>query len=98
MVKRLLPIIAAAALANAALAAPPGWPGDDMPLPLSVRSPQDLAFKTEAERQYLIFNLMTTGKLAFEQADFNRAVRQWQILLRMPNLPADVDKVVRPLL
>jgi plastocyanin len=98
MVRRAAAILLLAALAPAALAAPAGWPGDEMPLPLSVKNPQDLGFKAEAERQFLIFNLMTSGKLAFEQGDYNRAVRQWQTLLRLPNLPAEVERVVRPYL
>jgi plastocyanin len=77
---------------------PPDWPGDDMPLPLQVRTPQDLAFKNEAERQYLIFNLMTGGKRAFEAGDYARAVRKWEALTKIPNLPLDVERVVRPLL
>jgi plastocyanin len=97
MVRRAAAVLWLAALAPPALAAP-GWPGDELPLPLSVKSPQDLSFKTEAERQYLIFNLMTSGKLAFEQGDYNRAVRQWATLLRLPNLSADVERVVRPFL
>ena len=35
-----------------------GWLGEELPLPLSVRTPQDLAVKNVAERQYLIFNLL----------------------------------------
>jgi plastocyanin len=86
-----------ALLASPALAAEP-WLGDEMPLPLSVKTPQDLSFKTEAERQFLIFNLMTSGKLALEAGDYNRAVQKWQTLLRLPNLPPEIDRVVRPLL
>jgi len=47
-----------------------GWPAREMPLPIVVRSPQDLTFKTEVERQYLIFNLMAGGRVAFEAGDF----------------------------
>jgi plastocyanin len=82
--------------ARAAVSDP--WLGDEMPLPLSVKTPQDLSFKTEAERQFLIFNLMTTGKLAFEAGDYSRAVQKWQTLLKMPGLPSEVERVVRPLL
>jgi len=77
---------------------PLDWPGDEMPLPLQVRTAQDLAFKNEAERQYLIFNLMTGGKRAFEAGDYARAVRKWEALTKIPNLPLDVERVVRPLL
>ena len=83
---------------SVALAQSPPWQGDEMPLPLAVKTPQDLTFKTEAERQFLIFNLMVSGKLALESGDYNRAVQKWQTLLRMPDLPAEVEKAVRPLL
>src|SRR5688500_15365660 len=86
------------AWAQQAPAPAPDWPGDDMPLPLQVRTPQDLAFKNEVERQYLIFNLMTGGKRAFESGDYARAVRKWEALTKVPNLPGDVERVVRPLL
>jgi plastocyanin len=91
----------ALAWAPPALAAPElpaDWPGDDFPLPLQSRTAQDLAFKSEAERQYLIFNLMTGGKRAFEAGDFARAMRKWDALLRVPNLPPEVTRVVQPLL
>ncbi len=83
-----------------ARAAPGGadaWPGDDMPLPLTVRTPEELAFKNEAERQYALFNLMTSGKLAFEAGDYARAMRRWEALLKLPSLPADVERAVLPL-
>jgi plastocyanin len=86
---------------GAAGAAPPAaaaWPGDDMPLPLTVHTPEDLAFKTEAERQYAVFNLMTSGKLAFEAGDYARAARRWESLLKLSSLPPDVERVVLPLL
>jgi plastocyanin len=102
----LLAVLAAASApfpwAAVARAAPPelpaDWPGDDFPLPLQSRTAQDLAFKSEAERQYLIFNLMTSGKRAFEAGDFARAIRKWEGLLRVPNLPPEVTRVVQPLL
>jgi plastocyanin len=87
-------------LAPAARAAPSvadSWPGDDMPLPITVRTPEELAFKNEAERQYAIFNLMTSGKLAFEAGDYPRALRRWEALLKLPSLPPDVERAVLPL-
>jgi hypothetical protein len=75
------------------------WPsGHEMPLPISVKTPQDLAFKSEAERQYLIFNLMAGGRLAYEAGDYHQAVREWETLLKVPNLPPDVSRVVTPML
>ena len=84
-----------AALALAALAVAPRigqaaetgrWLGDELPLPLAVKTPQDIGFKTAAERQYLIFNLMAGGKLAFQRGDYATAVDKWESLLRVPGL------------
>ena len=75
-----------------------GWPAREMPLPIVVRSPQDLTFKTEVERQYLIFNLMAGGRVAFEAGDFARAARDWEALLRLPGLPPEIGRAVSPLL
>jgi plastocyanin len=86
-------------LASAAAASPPPpWLGDELPLPLSVKSAQDLAFKNEAERQYLIFNLMAAGKLALDGQDYGLAVRKWEALLKVPGLPEEIERAVRPLL
>jgi hypothetical protein len=43
------------------------WLGDDLPLPLPVKTPQDIGFKSATERQYLIFNRSPdrTGGRAF---------------------------------
>jgi hypothetical protein len=94
-----------AALIGALLAAVPtplpgpapasmAWPSREMPLPISVRSPQDLTFKTEVERQYLIFNLMAAGRVAYEAGDFARAAHEWEALLKLPNLPPEVARAV----
>jgi len=74
------------------------WPAHDMPLPITVRNPQDLAFKTEVERQYLIFNLMASGRVAYEAGDFARAAREWESLLRVAGLAPEIARVVSPLL
>lgn len=73
------------------------WLGESMPLQLAVRSPEDLAFKAAAERQYLIFNLLTSGKLAQDRGDFEGAATRWESLLRTPALPPELDALVRPL-
>ena len=84
-----------------ATAAPAGevraWPGEEMPLPLAVRTPQDLAVKAAAEKQYLIFNLLAGGKLAFDGGDFATAAAKWEALLRVPGLDPDLEKLIRPL-
>ena len=76
---------------------PPDWLGSELPLPLAVKTPQDLAFKTVAERQYLIFNLLAAGKVAFDADDFAQAAAKWESLLQLPGLDPDVDRAVRPL-
>ena len=89
--------IATPAGAAAPEVAPPNWLGEEMPLPLAVRTPQDLAVKTLAERQYLIFNLLAGGKLAFDAGNFSVAASKWEALLRLPGLDRDTADVVRPL-
>ena len=80
-------------------AADPGsWPGEDLPLPLPVETPRDLHFKTVAERQYLIFNLLASGKVALQRGDYALAVRKWESLLKIPDLEAQIQRVVEPFL
>jgi plastocyanin len=76
---------------------PGGWLGEEMPLPLAVRTPQDLAVKAVAERQYLIFNLLAGGKLAWDSGDFATAATKWEALLRLHPLDPEVEKTIRPL-
>jgi hypothetical protein len=78
-------------------AANPGWLGEELPLPLSVKTPQDLALKAVAERQYLIFNLLARGKLAWDAGDFPTAAEKWEALLRVPGIDPELEKVVKPL-
>ncbi len=78
-------------------AAPPDWPGAELPLPLSVRTPEDMAFKAAAERQYLIFTLLAGGKLAYDRGDMDTAASRWEELLRVPGLPLELETVVKPL-
>jgi plastocyanin len=77
--------------------APAAWPGEEMPLPIAVRTPADLALKAVAERQYLIFNLIASGKLAWDRGDFATAAAKWETLLRLPNIDPEIDRVIRPL-
>src|SRR5258708_26491012 len=72
------------------------WLGTEMPLPLAVRTPQDLEFKNVAEREYLIFNLLTSGKVAWDAGDYATAAAKWEALLAVPDLEPSIDKVVRP--
>jgi plastocyanin len=74
------------------------WLGDDLPLPLPVKTPQDIGFKSATERQYLIFNLMAGGKLAYQRGDYAAAVDKWDTLLRMPGIDPQIERVVGPFL
>jgi plastocyanin len=73
------------------------WLGEEMPLPLAVRTAQDLAVKAVAEKQYLIFNLLAGGKAAWDAGDFATAATKWEGLLRVPGLDPEIDRVMRPL-
>ena len=87
-----VPLVAPAA---APIAAP--WPGEEMPLPLAVRTPQDLVVKALAERQYLVFNMLAGGKEAYDNGNFVVAATRWESLLRLPGLDAEIGRVIRPL-
>src|SRR5688572_24287577 len=94
------PTAAAAPDTKAAVApATPGgvWLGEELPLPLVVKTPQDLALKAVAERQYLVFNLLARGKLAWDAGDFATAASRWEALLKIPGIDPELDRVVRPL-
>jgi plastocyanin len=94
-----------ALLAAAILLGSPGpraaenrWLGDELPLPLPVKTPADIGFKAAAERQYLIFNLMAGGKLAYQKGDYGAAIEKWETLLRIPGLDGQIEKAVSPFL
>src|SRR5688572_19508928 len=98
----LSPAAPGAAQAQAQAQAPakpevPAWLGEELPLPLSVKTPQDLALKAVAERQYLVFDLLARGKLAWDAGDFVTAAAKWEALLRVPGIDPELDRVVRPL-
>lgn len=93
-------VVALTGAAWPAVAAPPdsrGWLGEELPLPLSVRTPQDLAVKAAAEKQYLIFNLLAGGKLAWDAGDFATAANKWEALLRVHPLDPEIERAIRPL-
>jgi len=95
-------LLASVLFAMPALAAAPapdgrGWLGEELPLPLAVRTPQDLAVKSAAEKQYLIFNLVAGGKLAWDGGDFATAATKWEALLRLHPLDPELEKTIRPL-
>jgi plastocyanin len=95
---RLLALLALPALAGSSTPdAGVAWAGESVPLPIAVRTPEDLAFKAAAEKQYLVFNLLVKGKVAWDAGDFARAADAWESLLRTPQLPADLEALLRPL-
>ena len=74
------------------------WLADELPLPLPVKTPRDITFKAAAERQYLIFNLMASGKLAYQRGEWAVAVEKWETLLHVAGLDPQVEKAVAPFL
>lgn len=96
MVSSILIVVSVLAAQPAAAKPPSAWLGEELPLPLAVRSPEDLQFKGAAERQYLIFNLLAGGKVAWDAQDWATAASKWEALLRLPDLPADVSAAARP--
>ncbi|HVU50714.1 MAG TPA: carboxypeptidase regulatory-like domain-containing protein [Polyangia bacterium] len=96
LVAALLAGVASAPLARAH-ARSGEWLGEEMPLPLAVKTAQDLAVKAVAEKQYLIFNLLAGGKLAWDAGDFAAAAAKWEQLLRVPGLDPEIERVIRPL-
>jgi len=90
-------VVGAASSAPAATPDARGWLGEELPLPLAVRTPQDLAVKAAAEKQYLIFNLLAGGKLAWDAGDFATAATKWEALLRVHQLDPELERIIRPL-
>ena len=66
-------------------------------MPLAVKTAQDLAVKAIAEKQYLIFNLLAGGKLAWDAGENATAASKWEALLRVPGLDPEIERVIRPL-
>jgi plastocyanin len=98
MVRAALIPIAVALAASAADKKPASngasdWPGERLPLPLSVKSPEDLAFKALVERQYLVFNLLAGGKLAYDRGEYASAAEKWETLLRLEGLDPAIDTI-----
>ncbi|MDY7231499.1 hypothetical protein [Hyalangium rubrum] len=93
-----LALLVAVLLALPARSAPPPEASvARMPLPVVVRTPEDKAFQATAERQYLIFNLLASGRLAYDRGDMATAASHWEELLQVPGLPMELEAVVKPL-
>ena len=73
------------------------WVGEAMPLQLVVRTPEDITFKAAAEKQYLLFNLLVGGKVAWDRGDYQDAATKWESLLRTPGVPTELVTLVTPL-
>ncbi len=85
-------------LAMPSQAGPPLEPSlAQVPLPMVVRTPEDESFQAAAQRQSLLFNLLMSGRLAYDRGDMATAAAQWEELLQVPGLPLDLATVVRPL-
>ena len=74
----------------------PDWLGADLPLPLPVHTQQDADFKKVTEKQYLIFNLLAGGKLAWDGGDFATAAQKWEALLGVKGLDVELELLLRP--
>jgi plastocyanin len=70
-------------------------PYESSPLQLTVKTPEDLAYKAMVERQYLLVNLLSAGKGDFDVGDWEGAASRWEAVLRLPNLPQDVEATVK---
>jgi len=91
-------LLAATLLALPARSAPPQESSiAQLPMPMVVRTPEDKTFQSAAERQYLILNLLASGRLAYDRGDMATAAAQWEELLRIPGLPMELEAVVKPL-
>jgi plastocyanin len=72
------------------------WVADELPLPLAVKTADDLRLKAATERQYLIFNLLGRGKLSWDKGDYNDAARRWEELLRLPEVDPKLAAELKP--
>jgi plastocyanin len=61
-----------------------------------VHTQQDADFKRVTERQYLLFNLLAGGKLAWDAGDFATAAQKWDALLGVKGLDAETEALVKP--
>jgi plastocyanin len=68
--------------------------GEQLPLALLVKSPEELQYKAVTERQYLLVTLLVGAKAAWDKGDWATAATKWEAVLRLPNLPGDVNDAV----
>ena len=99
MPSRLLSFVAALAVVASSAHAQKrkdGWIAAEQPLPLSVKTAQDLKLKASIERQYLIFNLLGQGKVSYDKGDFADAARRWEELLKLPEVDSRLAADLKP--
>ena len=73
-----------------------GWIAAEQPLPLSVKTAQDLKLKAAIERQYLVFNLLGQGKVSYDKGDFADAAHRWEELLGLPDVEPKLAAELKP--
>lgn len=69
--------------------------GEQLPLQLLVKSPEELEYKALVERQYLLVTLLVSAKAAWDRGDWATAATKWEAALRLPGLPPDVEAAAR---
>lgn len=70
--------------------------GDQAPLGVLVKAPEELAYKAVTEKQYLLVTLLVGAKAAWDRQAWDEAATKWEAALRLPGLPSDVEAAVRP--
>lgn len=69
--------------------------GEQLPLQLLVKTPEELEYKSMTERQYLLVTLLVGAKGHWDKGEWDKAATQWEAVLRLPALPADLEAAVR---
>ena len=90
-------ILAVALIAAATTGGRSTWVNTGVPVPLSARTPAEQRLLQQIERQTQISALLVEGKLAYDQGDFASAAQRWDLLLKMSDLPPELERAVRPL-
>ncbi|MDP1917747.1 MAG: hypothetical protein Q8L14_16005 [Myxococcales bacterium] len=69
--------------------------GEQLPLQLLVKTPEELEYKSMTERQYLLVTLLVGAKGHWDKGEWEKAATKWEAVLRLPALPADLEAAVR---
>lgn len=70
--------------------------GEQVPLEVLVKSPEELGYKAVTERQYLLVTLLVGAKASWDRQAWDDAATKWEAALRLPGLSAEVESAVRP--